>query len=111
MDRRLGGPQSRSGHGAEEKNSETPQESNPYHPSVQPVASSYTDWAIPAHFKIHVWINITDKDLIAAQGGRNEFVIILELWTTLFQDEARFQLSGYVKSQSTRMWGSKKPPA
>jgi hypothetical protein len=25
-------------------------ESNPNHPIVQPVASPYTDWAIPAHF-------------------------------------------------------------
>jgi hypothetical protein len=47
LDRRLGGPQSRSGHGGEEKNSQPlPRESNPRTPIVQPVASRYTDWAI-----------------------------------------------------------------
>jgi hypothetical protein len=49
MDRRLCGPQSWSGRGIEEKNSSTGRESNPYHPIIQPVASCYTDWAIPAH--------------------------------------------------------------
>jgi hypothetical protein len=48
--RRLGGPQSRSGRGGEEKNSKPPQESNPRTPIVQPVAQRYTDWAITALF-------------------------------------------------------------
>jgi hypothetical protein len=38
LDRRLGGPQSRSGHGGEEKNSQPRRESNPSTPIVQPVA-------------------------------------------------------------------------
>jgi hypothetical protein len=41
LDRKLGGPQSRSGRGDEEKNSQSP-------PIIQPVAQRYTDWAIPA---------------------------------------------------------------
>jgi hypothetical protein len=41
LDRRLDGPQSRSVHGVEEKNSHSPRrESNPYHPIVQPIAQS-----------------------------------------------------------------------
>jgi hypothetical protein len=58
MDRRLGGPQSRSGSGGEEKNSQEAvvkrripsprRESNLRTPIVQPVAQRYTDWAIPA---------------------------------------------------------------
>jgi hypothetical protein len=43
LDRRLGGPQSRSGRGAEEKNSEPPPGME--HPTV---ASRYTDWAAAA---------------------------------------------------------------
>jgi hypothetical protein len=46
MDRKLGGPQSRSGLGGEEKNSQPPPEPNPRTPNVQPVAQSYTDWAV-----------------------------------------------------------------
>jgi hypothetical protein len=45
LDRRLGGPQSRSGRGGEEKNSHSRRESNPRTPIVQPVAQRYTDWA------------------------------------------------------------------
>jgi hypothetical protein len=45
---RLGGPQSRSGHG-EEKNPHHRRESNPRTPIVQPVAQRYTDWAITVH--------------------------------------------------------------
>jgi hypothetical protein len=42
LDRRLGGPQSRSGHGDEEKNSQPPpQESNPRTPIVQSVAQQH----------------------------------------------------------------------
>jgi hypothetical protein len=44
LDRRLGGPQSRSGRGVKEKNSQPPpRESNPRTPIVQPVAQRYTD--------------------------------------------------------------------
>jgi hypothetical protein len=48
LDRRLGGPQSRSEHGGEEKNSQPRRESNPRTPIVQPIAQRYTDWAITA---------------------------------------------------------------
>jgi hypothetical protein len=46
LDRRLGGPQSRSGWGGEEKNSQplTGLET----PIIQPVAQHCTNWAIPA---------------------------------------------------------------
>jgi hypothetical protein len=40
LDRRLGGPQSRSGRGGEEKNSQPLPELEP--PIIQPVAQSYT---------------------------------------------------------------------
>jgi hypothetical protein len=43
LDRRLGGPQSRSGRGGEGKNSQPCRESNTDHPIVQPAASRYTD--------------------------------------------------------------------
>jgi hypothetical protein len=43
LDRRLGGPQSRSRSGGEEKNSQPRRESNPRTPIIQPVAQSYTD--------------------------------------------------------------------
>jgi hypothetical protein len=45
LDRRLGGTQSRSGHGGEEKIPSPHRESNPRTPIVQPVAQRYTDWA------------------------------------------------------------------
>jgi hypothetical protein len=48
LDSRLGGPQSRSGHGAKRNIPSPRRKSNPVHPIVQPVASRYTDWAIPA---------------------------------------------------------------
>jgi hypothetical protein len=48
LDRRLGGPQSRSGRSGEEKNSQPRQESNPRTPIIQPVDQRYTDWAITA---------------------------------------------------------------
>jgi hypothetical protein len=48
LDRRLGGLQSRSGRGGEEKNSQPRRESNPRTPIVQPVAQRYTGWAITA---------------------------------------------------------------
>jgi hypothetical protein len=44
----MGGPQSRSGRGGEEKNSQPPPGIEPKHPIVQPVAQRYTDWAITA---------------------------------------------------------------
>jgi hypothetical protein len=50
LDRRLGGPQSRSARSGEEKNSQPRRESNPRTPIVQPVAQRYTDWAITALF-------------------------------------------------------------
>jgi hypothetical protein len=43
LDRKLGGPQTRSGRGGEEKNSQPRRESNPRTPIVQPVAQRYTD--------------------------------------------------------------------
>jgi len=41
LDRRLGGPQSRSGHGGEEKNSQPLPGLEP--PIIQPVAQNYTE--------------------------------------------------------------------
>jgi hypothetical protein len=46
LDRRLGGPQNRSGRGGEERNSQPLPGLEP--PIIQPVAQRYTDWAIPA---------------------------------------------------------------
>jgi hypothetical protein len=43
LDRRLGGPQSRSGRGGEEKNSQPRRESNPRTLIIQPVAQRYID--------------------------------------------------------------------
>jgi hypothetical protein len=40
MERRLDGPQNRSGHGGEEKNSQPPPRVEP--PTIQPVAQRYT---------------------------------------------------------------------
>jgi hypothetical protein len=49
LDRRLGGPQSSSWRGGEEKNSQPPRhESNPRTPIIRPVAQRYTDWATTA---------------------------------------------------------------
>jgi hypothetical protein len=48
LDRRLGGPQSRSESGGEKKNSHPRRESNPRTPIVQPAAQRYTNWAITA---------------------------------------------------------------
>jgi hypothetical protein len=53
LDRRLGGPQSRSGRGGEEKIPSLRRESNPRTPIVQPVAQRYTDWAITALHKVY----------------------------------------------------------
>jgi hypothetical protein len=44
-DRRLGGPQNRSGRGGKEKNSQTL--SGLRLPNIQPVVQRYTDWAVP----------------------------------------------------------------
>jgi hypothetical protein len=46
FDRKLGGLQSRSERGVEEKNSQPPPGFKPYHRIVQPLVSRYTDWAI-----------------------------------------------------------------
>jgi hypothetical protein len=48
LDRRLGGPQSRSGRDEEKNSQPPPRESNPSTPIVQPVDRSYTYWAIMA---------------------------------------------------------------
>jgi hypothetical protein len=48
LDRRLGGPQSRSGNDGERKIPSPRRDSNPDHPIIQPVASYYNDWPIPA---------------------------------------------------------------
>jgi hypothetical protein len=61
LDRRLGGPQSRSERGAEERNSQPRRESNPRTPNFQPVAQRYTDWAITA---LEVMISNTILKLI-----------------------------------------------
>jgi hypothetical protein len=42
LDMRLGGPQSRSGRGGEEKNPSPRRESNPRNTSIEPVAQRYT---------------------------------------------------------------------
>jgi hypothetical protein len=44
----MSGPQSRTGRGGEEKNSQPRRESNPRTPIIQPVAQRYTDLAITA---------------------------------------------------------------
>jgi hypothetical protein len=44
LDRRLGGPQSHSGRGGLEKNSQPPPGIEPQNPIVQPVAQRYTNW-------------------------------------------------------------------
>jgi hypothetical protein len=49
LDRRLGGPQSRSGRRGEEEILDLTGILTPTPSVVQPVASRYTDWAIPAH--------------------------------------------------------------
>jgi hypothetical protein len=46
LDRRLGGSQSRSGRGGEEKNSQPLPGIEP--PIIQPLAQRYTDWAFTA---------------------------------------------------------------
>jgi hypothetical protein len=46
LDRRLGGPQNRSGRGGEEKNLTILRKSNSHPSVVQPVASRYTDYTI-----------------------------------------------------------------
>jgi hypothetical protein len=48
LDRRLGGSQSRSGRGGDEKNSQHRRESKCKTPIFQPVAQRYTDWALEA---------------------------------------------------------------
>jgi hypothetical protein len=47
LERRLGGPQNRSGHSVEEKIPSPRRKLNPGHRIDQPVVSHYTDWAIP----------------------------------------------------------------
>jgi hypothetical protein len=48
LDRVLGGPQNRFWRGGEERNFQPCRESKPRTPIAQPVAQSYTDWAIMA---------------------------------------------------------------
>jgi hypothetical protein len=48
LERRLGKPQSRSGERGEEKNTRPYRDSNSVPSVVQPVASRYTDYPIPA---------------------------------------------------------------
>jgi hypothetical protein len=50
LGKRLGGPQSCSGRGGEEKNSQPPppQDLNPRTPIVQPIVQRYTNWVITA---------------------------------------------------------------
>jgi hypothetical protein len=50
LDRRLGGPQSRSGRGGLEKNSQPPQGIEPQNPAAQ----RYTEWAVTALVKVKV---------------------------------------------------------
>jgi hypothetical protein len=54
LDRRLGGPQSRSEYGVEEKTPSIRRESNPDHPIVQSVVSRYADWAIPTLKRLNI---------------------------------------------------------
>jgi hypothetical protein len=63
LDRRLGGVQSHSGHGGEEKHSQLCWELNPRILTVQPIAQRYTDWAelskcIYNDKQVHVWKTI-----------------------------------------------------
>jgi hypothetical protein len=51
LDRNLGGPQSRSGRGVEEKNSQPLQGFESRSSDMQPVVSLYADWAIPVILK------------------------------------------------------------
>jgi hypothetical protein len=51
LDRRLGGPQNQSERHAEVKILDPHRDSNSDPSVVQPIASRYTDWAIPAHPK------------------------------------------------------------
>jgi hypothetical protein len=52
LDRRLGGPQSRSERGGEEKNSQPRRESNPRTPIVQHVAQRYTTELLSLKFVV-----------------------------------------------------------
>jgi hypothetical protein len=61
---RLGGPQSRSGRGGEEKNSQPRRQSNPRTPIVQPVVQRYTDWAITQNI---VNIKLSSIDIITVK--------------------------------------------
>jgi hypothetical protein len=54
LDRRLGGPQSRSGRRGEEKILEPTGTQTPTSSVIQPVASRYTDYDIPAHSRLLV---------------------------------------------------------
>jgi hypothetical protein len=53
LDKRMGGPQSRSGRGSEKKNSQLPPGMEPRTPIVQPIAQRCTDWAITAIIKTY----------------------------------------------------------
>jgi hypothetical protein len=73
LDRRLGGPKSRSGHGVEEKNFQPYRDSNPDHLNVHPVASLYTDWAIPALSVVHI-LKVTKWEVRIGPPKAVEFV-------------------------------------
>jgi hypothetical protein len=62
LDRRLGGPQSRSGRGGEEKIPSPRRESNPRTPIVQPVAHRYTTEL----FRLLLWR--VDADIVNEQS-------------------------------------------
>jgi hypothetical protein len=61
FDRRLGGSQSRSGRGGEEKNSQPQPGLEP--PIIQPVAPALYHWAMPAHL-VKQSVNICNTDAI-----------------------------------------------
>jgi hypothetical protein len=70
--RKLCGPQSRSGRGGEEKNFQSPPEIEPPKSTVQPVASRYTDWAIPILIYIY--------DIHGNNMPNHRFLILIEQW-------------------------------
>jgi hypothetical protein len=73
LDRRLGGPQSRSGRGGEEKILSHCRESNPRTPIVQSVAQRYTNWANHGSIAyIHISMNFV---LLMSYVSKYKFII------------------------------------